>query len=97
MRIKLFLLLLLTAALPGLAQQAGISGTVIDATTGNPVAGAAVMLNDQGVVVITGPAGDFSISNVNPGSDVITVAAYGYSDLTQPVQLMGYDADLGQL
>ena len=97
MRIKLFLLLLLTAALPGLAQQAGISGPVIDATTGNPVAGAAVMLNDQGVVVITGPAGDFSISNVNPGSDVITVAAYGYSDLTQPVQLMGYDADLGQL
>ena len=97
MRIKLFLLLLLTAALPGLAQQAGISGTVIDATTGNPVAGAAVMLNDQGLVVITGPAGDFSISNVNPGSDVITVAAYGYSDLTQPVQLMGYDADLGQL
>ena len=97
MRIKLFLLLLLTAALPGLAQQAGIPGTVIDATTGNPVAGAAVMLNDQGVVVITGPAGDFSISNVNPGSDVITVAAYGYSDLTQPVQLMGYDADLGQL
>ena len=97
MRIKLFLLLLLTAALPGLAQQAGISGTVIDATTGNPVAGAAVMLNDQGVVVITGPAGDFSISNVNPGSDVITVAAYGYSDLTQPVQLMRYDADLGQL
>lgn len=97
MRIKLFLLLLLTAVLPGLAQQAGISGTVIDAATGNPVAGAAVMLNDQGVVVITGPAGDFSISNVNPGSDVITVAAYGYSDLTQPVQLMGYDADLGQL
>ena len=48
-------------------------------------------------MVNTGPAGDFSISNVNPGSDVITVAAYGYSDLTQPVQLMGYDADLGQL
>lgn len=98
MRIKLFMLLLLTAVLPSLAQQAGVSGTVIDATTGNPVAGAAVMLNDQGVVVITGPAGDFSISNVNPGSDVITVAAYGYNDLTQPVHILtGVNSDMGQL
>ena len=46
MRIKLFLLLLLTVTVPALAQQA-IKGTVVDATTGNPVAGAAVMLNEQ--------------------------------------------------
>ncbi|MBO4955541.1 MAG: TonB-dependent receptor [Muribaculaceae bacterium] len=87
MRIKLFSLLLLAASLPLSAQKAGVTGTVVDSTTGNPVAGAAVMLNDQGVVVITGPAGDFSISNVKPGSDVITIAAYGYNDLTQPVEL----------
>lgn len=98
MRIKLFLLMLLTATFPLLAQQATVKGTVVDATTGSPVAGAAVMLNDQGTVVVTGPAGDFSISNVNPGNDVIVVAAYGYNDLSQPVILTSGDAsDLGVL
>ena len=97
MRIKLFLLLLLTVTVPALAQQA-IKGTVVDATTGNPVAGAAVMLNEQGTVVITGPAGDFSISNVNPGNDVIVIAAYGYNDINQPVAVYnGSDANLGVL
>lgn len=98
MRIKLFLLLLLTAAFPILAQQSGLRGVVIDASTGNPVSGAAVMLNDRGVVVTTGPAGDFSISNITPGKDVITIAAYGFNDLTQPVELFaGSNADLGEL
>lgn len=97
MRIKLFLLLMLTAVFPTLAQQV-VRGTVIDASTGNPVAGAAVMLNDQGTVVITGPAGDFSISNVNPGNDVIVIAAYGYNDLNQPVSILnGADSNLGVL
>lgn len=98
MRLKLFLLMLLTASFPILAQQATVKGTVVDAVTGNPVAGAAVMLNDQGTVVITGPAGDFSISNANPGSDMIVIAAYGYNDLMQPVTLQnGIGSDLGVL
>lgn len=97
MRLKLFLLMLLTAAFPILAQQTTVRGTVVDATTGAPVAGAAVMLNDQGTVVITGPAGDFSISNANAGSDVIVIAAYGYNDLMQPVTLSGSGSDLGVL
>lgn len=98
MRIKLFLLMLLTATFPLLAQQATVKGTVVDASTGNPVSGAAVMLNDQGTVVITGPAGDFSISNVKPGNDMIVVAAYGYNDLSKPVILTAGDAsDLGVL
>lgn len=98
MRLKLFLLMLLTATFPILAQQATVKGTVVDAVTGNPVAGAAVMLNDQGTVVTTGPAGDFSISNANPGSDVIVIAAYGYNDLMQPVTLQnGIGSDLGVL
>lgn len=97
MRLKLFLLMLLTATFPMLAQQS-VTGTVVDATTGNPVAGAAVMLNNQGTVVITGPAGDFSISNVNPGNDEIIIAAYGYNDLNQPVAIInGTNSNLGVL
>lgn len=98
MKLKLFLLMLLTATFPLLAQQATVKGTVVDAKTGKPVAGAAVMLNDQGLVVTTGPSGDFSISNVAAGSDVIIIAAYGYDDLTQPVAVSANSAfDLGVL
>ncbi len=97
MRIKLFLLLLLAAAFPMFAQQAAVTGIVVDAS-GNPVPGAIVMLNDQGTTVTTGPAGDFSISNAKAGNDVITIAAYGFHDLTAPVQLFaGSNSDLGQL
>ncbi len=97
MRIKLFLLLLLAAAFPMFAQQAAVTGIVVDAS-GNPVPGAIVMLNDQGTTVTTGPAGDFSISNAKAGNDVITIAAYGFNDLTAPVQLFaGSNSDLGQL
>lgn len=96
MRIKLFMLLLLTALLPAMAQQGSVvTGVVVDAA-GNPVGGAAVMLNDRGTVVITDPAGNFSISNVNPGTDVISIAAYGFDDLNKPVQISG-KTDLGTL
>lgn len=97
MRFKLSLLLLLASIVPALAQNTGVSGVVLDAS-GNPVSGAAVMLNDQGIVVTTGPAGEFRISNAVPGTDVITVAAYGYNDLTQPVQMaINTISDLGQI
>ena len=97
MRFKLSLLLLLASIVPALAQNTGVSGVVLDAS-GNPVSGAAVMLNDQGIVVTTGPAGEFRISNAVPGTDVITVAAYGYNDLTQPVQMVvNTISDLGQI
>lgn len=88
MRIKLFLLLLLTVAIPGLAQQtASLKGVVKDASTGAPVPGAAVMLNDRGVVVTTGSDGSFVIPNLASGNDVITIAAYGFNDLNQPVEI----------
>ncbi|MCM1293073.1 MAG: TonB-dependent receptor [Bacteroides sp.] len=97
MRIKLFLLMLLTATFPLLAQQV-VTGKVVDASTGTPVQGAAVMLNDQGTVVLTGPDGGFSISDVKPGNDVIIVAAYGYNDLNQPLVIYeGSDSNLGVL
>ncbi len=52
---------MLTVCLPALAQKTGVSGKIIDATTGNPVSGAIVMLNQQGLSVTTGPTGEFII------------------------------------
>lgn len=44
MRLKLFLSLLLTAVLTTMAQTAVVTGSVIDADTGSPIAGAAVTI-----------------------------------------------------
>ncbi|MDE5685357.1 MAG: TonB-dependent receptor [Paramuribaculum sp.] len=96
MRFKLFMLLLLTAVLPLLAQTGTVKGVVVDATTGKPVEGAIVMINNQGATVVTGPAGEFVFTTAKPGSDIISVAAFGYTDFTQPVTL-GASTDLGTL
>lgn len=87
MRLKLFLMLLLTAVLPGLAQTAAVSGRVVDAHTGSAVSGAIVTLMGQDKSVATGLAGDFSISNALPGEVTITVVAAGYADGLTTVQL----------
>ncbi len=80
MRLKLFLMLLLAAVFPSLAQTAGLSGRVVDASNGSPVAGAIVTLMGQDKSVATGPAGDFLISKALPGEVTVIVVASGYSD-----------------
>lgn len=98
MRLKLFLLLLLTAVLPSLAQKTGVAGTVVDSNTGAPVGGATVMLSGQSIFVTTDPSGDFRISNAAPGGDEILIAAYGYNDASIPVDIVsGQIIDLGTI
>lgn len=96
MRIKLLMLLLLTAVLPTVAQQKGLRGVVIDSTTGNPVEGALVMISNQGTTVVTGPTGEFIFPSAKPGSDILSIAAYGYTDFLQPVTITE-NTDLGTL
>ncbi|MGM9799166.1 MAG: carboxypeptidase regulatory-like domain-containing protein [Muribaculaceae bacterium] len=73
-------MLLLAAVFPSLAQTAGLSGRVVDASNGAPVAGAIVTLMGQDKSVATGPAGDFLISKALPGEVTVIVVASGYSD-----------------
>lgn len=87
MRLKLFLLMLLTVSLAGFAQKAGVQGKVINSATGKPVAGAIVMLDNQGLSVTTGPNGEFIIPNATPGNDNLVVVAYGFDDATTPVTI----------
>lgn len=79
MKLKLFPLMLLGAAVPSVAQTAAVSGTVVDAGTGAPVSGATISIQDQGITVTTGPAGDFRISTALPGEAVLNVSAPGYA------------------
>lgn len=98
MRLKLFLLLSLMTGLAALAQQSGLYGIVVDSKTGAPIAGATVILDDQGNTVVTGPNGDFSISDANAGKDILLVLAYGYKDWSQPVQIVnGAMSDMGSI
>ena len=87
MRLKLFLLLLLTAALPSLAQKTGLSGTVVNGYTGQPVEGASVMLNNQSIFVTTGPDGVFTVTGAKAGNDVMIVSAFGFNEVTMSVEI----------
>lgn len=88
MRFKLLVLLVIAAVMPALAQHASVSGTVTDAATGQPLAGATVMLRDQGATVTSGPAGDFKFTNATAGNDVLLVIAYGYNDASRELTLV---------
>ena len=98
MRLKLFTFLSLFVGLAALAQHTGLRGVVIDAKTGAPLPGATVILDAQGNTVVSGPEGHFTISDAQPGGDVVLVLAYGYKDLMRPVTLTaGVIEDLGTL
>ena len=53
MKLKLFITLLLLAVMPAFAQNTGVSGVVVDADSGQPIAGATVLLQ-QGSSAFTG-------------------------------------------
>ena len=87
MKLKLFLLLLLTTSLPALAQNASVTGSVVDSDTGNPIGGAVVTMLESGLTVTTGPGGDFLFTNVQQGHATILAIAYGYEDGETDVDL----------
>ncbi len=98
MRLKLFLLLALFATLPLLAQRAGVQGVVIDAKSGQPVAGATVILDNQGNAATTDSQGSFIIDDANPGPDQLLVLAYGYNDWSSAVTIVnGMVENLGTI
>lgn len=97
MRIKLTLMLMLSFILPALAQT-GLKGTLVDASTGRPIADASILLTDQGIFVTSSEDGSFQITNAQSGSDVLQVVAFGYKDLNQDVDILrGRMVNLGEI
>ena len=96
MRLKLFMLLTLFLSLNTWAQS-GLRGIVIDSRTSVPVVGATVLLDEQGVSAITGPSGDFVITDAKPGSDRVMILCYGYRDLVLDVTILNGIDDLGTI
>lgn len=71
--------------LAAFAQQSTVSGTVIDATNGEPLIGASVKLTGTNLGVSTDFDGKFTIG-VTPGVSTLTVEYVGYTPQTVPVQ-----------
>lgn len=88
MRLKLFLLLLLSATLPTLAQDIKLQGSVVDASTGAPIKGAVVTLHGQELGGLSDATGGFLIPGASIGQDFIIISCEGYEpctiDLTLP-------------
>ncbi len=89
--------MLLCLALPSLAAT-GLTGTLVDAKTGKAVADATVLLSDQAIFVTSGSEGTFSISNAQPGKDVLQIIANGYADAYVDVDIVdGLVRNLGEI
>lgn len=89
MRFKVILPLMMSAVatVGASAQTAVVTGSVVDADTGAPVPGATVTIPGQNITVVTGPAGDFRISNALPGEVVVKISANGYDGDAAQVRL----------
>jgi hypothetical protein len=84
----LLALLVAQQTAPPSDQLAGtLTGTVIDASTSAPLAGARVLITNSRPAVLTGPDGRFRFANLPAGRYTLTVSLIGYSFVRRPVEL----------
>ena len=76
-------------AVPAVAQNGTITGTVTEASTMRPMGSAQVYLANTSLGTLTNQAGRFLILNVPPGTYNVTVQRIGYAKATQQVVLSG--------
>ncbi|MBD3276092.1 MAG: TonB-dependent receptor plug domain-containing protein [Candidatus Marinimicrobia bacterium] len=80
----LALVVLLTFCVSSAFAQSGkISGTVTDAETGEPLPGVNVILVDTELGAATGPQGEYTILNVDPGEYSLRAQIIGYAAITK--------------
>jgi len=83
----LVLLLLIGLTTTAHAQEVGaIRGTITEASTGQPLAGVSVLLNDTQRGTITDARGQFEIDRISFGTHTITVRSVGYT--TRQIQVV---------
>ena len=95
MRLKLFLLLLLSAAMSITAQTSTVTGMVVNSNSGSPVNGATVSILDK--AADSGLGGDFRLSGIVPGTKYVTVTCEGYAAAGFDVNILPGENSLGTI
>jgi hypothetical protein len=100
---RLGLPIALLLAVPLAAQQASappegprrlvIPGRVLDATTGEPLAGAVVRLTDGDALAVTDSAGSFVLRAIPPGTHPWQISRLGYATWNEDVQVEPEDEE----
>lgn len=69
---------------PGGGRPGTITGTVVDAQTGAPIAGAVITVQTTGFGAVTAADGTYTIPGVPPGSYTVQAAATGFQNAISP-------------
>ncbi|MDO5394330.1 MAG: TonB-dependent receptor [Bacteroidales bacterium] len=97
MRLKLFLFALLAAVVPMVAQTSTIVGVVVNGSTGAPVSGASVRLQQSGLSASTNFSGDFSLRANGGTSDLLLISCDGFEAYSKEIALAGKSVNLGTI
>lgn len=89
-----FLLVFLLAGSAAIAQTGSLTGTVTDASSGEELIGATVLVVQLDRGVPTDVNGDFTIDNIPVGSHEISVSFVGYRTLRQTIEIQQGTNDL---
>jgi hypothetical protein len=76
------------------AEPVTVTGVVVEAETGSPIPGAAILLGDRGNAVLTDRQGRFSARGVHPGAHSVKVVQLGYDTLFTEVQVSAEPAPI---
>jgi iron complex outermembrane receptor protein len=85
MKIKILMLLSIIFSITSFAQTGSISGTVVDATTQEPLMGTNIVIRGTNTGVSTDENGNYSLKNLKPEAYVIDVFYIGYENASQNV------------
>jgi hypothetical protein len=69
-----------------------LTGSLVDASTGQPIQGARVQLSGRAMAMVTGQDGRFRATNVEAGSYTIEVEHLGYGQRTEAIDVPGASA-----
>lgn len=97
MKLKLWVLLFALFSVSAYAQNATLRGKVVDAETGKPIQGVAVLLKERQMSAMTGSHGYFQFEHLNPGLDVIEVNSPEIFPYNKNITITKGKNDLGEL
>lgn len=75
-----------------IANAAGVKGFVYDLHTGEPLAGATILLQKTGKTISSGLDGSFEFKNVGPGKIALQVSYTAYETITKEINLTNDNA-----